>query len=175
MSKTVKAHEVYANVNEFTLVDVRTPHEFEIEKVEGATNIPLGDLAEAGTTLKDRERVVLVCASGNRACKAQEELEKCGVEAYVLDGGMKAWTAAGLPVQQGQSSGISLERQVRIIAGTMVAVGAFLALTVDPRWAALPAFVGCGLVFAGVTDTCGMAMVLAKLPYNRKRNCQKCA
>ena len=83
---------------------------------------------------------------------------------------MNAWVSAGNPVEQGGQR-ISLERQVRIVAGAMAAIGGILALAVNPLWAILPAFVGSGLVFAGVTDTCGMAMVLSKLPYNRPASC----
>ena len=89
---------------------------------------------------------------------------------HVLDGGMAAWTAAGLPARRGAPR-MSLERQVRIAAGAMAATGGFLALFVNPLFAALPAFVGSGLVFAGVTDTCAMGMLLARLPYNRAASC----
>ena len=83
-----------------------------------------------------------------------------------VDGGTDACIADGLTIERGKKA-ISLERQVRIVAGSMVLVGAVLALTVHPYWAALPAFVGAGLVFAGVTDTCGMGMLLMKMPWNR--------
>ncbi|WP_228281742.1 YgaP-like transmembrane domain [Rubrobacter marinus] len=89
---------------------------------------------------------------------------------HVLEGGMGAWVAAGKPVERGRGR-ISMERQVRIVAGALAAAGGVLALTVSPRFGALPAAVGAGLVFAGVTDTCGMASVLSKLPYNRGANC----
>ncbi len=85
---------------------------------------------------------------------------------HVLDGGVNAWLAAGLPTVKGTKR-MSLERQVRIVAGGLAAVGGVLALLVNPWFAALPAVIGSGLVFAGVTDTCTMAMLLAKLPYNR--------
>ena len=89
---------------------------------------------------------------------------------HVLDGGMSAWIAAGMPVRRGEPR-VSLERQVRIAAGALAATGGFLALFADPLFAALPAFVGSGLVFAGVTDTCAMGMLLARLPYNRPASC----
>lgn len=89
---------------------------------------------------------------------------------HVLDGGMNAWIQAGLPVERGPKR-ISLERQVRIVAGSLAAAGGILALAVNPLFALLPAFVGSGLVFAGVTDTCGMAMLLSRLPYNRPATC----
>ena len=89
---------------------------------------------------------------------------------HVLDGGVNGWVAAGSPVRRGAAR-VSLERQVRVVAGALAATGAVLALLVNPLFALLPAFVGSGLVFAGVTDTCGMAMALSRLPYNRPATC----
>jgi hypothetical protein len=89
---------------------------------------------------------------------------------HVLDGGMNGWLTAGQPVRRGPRR-LSLERQVRIVAGSLAAAGAVLALLVSPLFALLPAFVGSGLVFAGVTDTCGMALLLSRLPYNRPATC----
>jgi rhodanese-related sulfurtransferase len=158
---------------ETRLLDVRTPGEFEAEHIEGAYNVPLDTLAEhkaeirAGTT----GPVVLVCRSGQRARKAEEALQAAGMDnLYVLDGGMSAWTATGQPVRRGAPR-MSLERQVRIAAGGLAATGSLLALFASPLFAAIPALVGSGLVFAGVTDNCAMGMLLAKLPYNRPASC----
>jgi hypothetical protein len=93
---------------------------------------------------------------------------------HVLDGGLNAWLGAGLEVERGRKR-LSLERQVRIAAGSLAALGGVLALLVNPLFALLPAFVGSGLVFAGVTDTCGMAMLLSRLPYNRPATCDVAA
>jgi rhodanese-related sulfurtransferase len=155
------------------LLDVRTPGEFEAEHIEGAYNVPLDTLGEHGPEIRTAvtEPVVLVCRSGQRARKAEEALKAAGMSnLYVLDGGMNAWTTAAQPVRRGAPR-MSLERQVRIAAGTLAATGGFLALFVNPGFAALPAFVGSGLVFAGVTDTCAMGMLLARLPYNRGASC----
>jgi len=155
------------------LLDVRTPGEFEADHVEGAYNVPLDTLGEHGAEIRAAvaEPVVLVCRSGQRARKAEEALKSAGMDnLYVLDGGMIAWTGAGLPVRRGAPR-MSLERQVRVAAGTLAATGGFLALFVNPLFAALPAFIGSGLVFAGVTDTCAMGLLLAKLPYNRPAGC----
>ena len=151
------------------LVDVRTPGEFHSEKIPNSRNIPLDTISSQADSLKSHQNIVLVCASGNRAKKACEALSEQGISAGVLSEGLKGWKACGKPTELSKSGSISLERQVRIVAGSLVAVGSFLALFVNPYWAALSAFVGCGLVFAGVTDTCGMAMMLAKLPYNQKK------
>jgi rhodanese-related sulfurtransferase len=155
------------------LLDVRTPGEFEAEHIAGAYNVPLDTLGEHGPEIRAgvAEPVVLVCRSGQRARKAEDALRAAGMSnLHVLDGGMTAWAAAGLPVRRGAPR-MSLERQVRIAAGALAATGGFLALFVSPLFAALPAFVGSGLVFAGVTDTCAMGMLIARLPYNRPASC----
>lgn len=150
------------------LLDVRTPSEFENAHIGGAYNVPLDQLNEHAPELRSAEgAVVLVCQSGQRAQRAEAVLRAAGMaNMHVLDGGMKAWIAAGLPVRRIRAR-VSLERQVRIVAGSIVALGAIGALTVSPMLAIVPALVGSGLVFAGVTDTCAMGMLLARLPYNR--------
>ena len=155
------------------LLDVRTPGEFDSQHIAGAYNVPLDTLGEHGAEIRATvdAPVVLVCRSGQRARRAEAALAAAGMSSlHVLDGGMLAWTAAGAPVVEGRPR-MSLERQVRIAAGTLAATGGFLALFVNPLFAALPAFVGSGLVFAGVTDTCAMGMLIAKLPYNRPASC----
>jgi rhodanese-related sulfurtransferase len=155
------------------LLDVRTPAEFEAEHIEGAYNVPLDTLAEHGPEIRAgvSGMVVLVCRSGQRARKAEEALKAAGMtNLHVLDGGIAAWIAAGLPVRRGVPR-MSLERQVRIAAGALAATGGLLALFVNPLFAAVPAFVGTGLVFAGVTDTCAMGMCIARLPYNKPASC----
>jgi rhodanese-related sulfurtransferase len=164
---------VRAERPETRLLDVRTPGEFEAEHIAGAYNVPLDTLGEHGPEIRAAvaEPVVLVCRSGQRARKAEEALRAAGMaNLHVLDGGMAAWTAAGRPTVVGTPR-MSLERQVRIAAGALAATGGLLALVVHPLFAALPAFVGSGLVFAGVTDTCAMGMLLARLPYNRPASC----
>jgi len=157
------------------LIDVRTPSEFQAEKIPNSQNIPLDELPSKVNSLENHESLVLVCAGGNRAKKAQEILRAHQQQATVLERGIRGWKEASLTLDKTDTGMISLERQVRIVAGALVATGSFLALTVHPYWAALSAFVGCGLVFAGVTDTCGMAMLLAKLPYNKKGCGKSCS
>ena len=158
---------------EVRLLDVRTPGEFEAEHIAGAYNVPLDTLDEHGAEIRARvaDPVVLVCRSGQRARKAEAALRAAGMtNLYLLDGGMAAWTAAGLPVRRGAPR-MSLERQVRIAAGGLAAIGGFLALFLDPLFAIVPAFIGSGLVFAGVTDTCMLGMLLARLPHNQPASC----
>lgn len=158
---------------ETRLLDVRTPGEFEAEHIAGAYNVPLDTLGEHGAEIRAAvaEPVVLICRSGQRARKAEQALKSAGMSnLHVLDGGMTAWTAAGLPVRRAAPR-MSLERQVRIAAGALAAAGGFLALFVNPLFAVLPAFVGSGLVVAGATDTCAMGMLIAKLPCNQSASC----
>jgi len=151
------------------LLDVRMAGEFESAHIPGAYNVPLSELGEYAGEIRASVDgpVVLVCQSGARSRQAEAALRRSGMrDLQVLDGGMKAWVDSGLEVKRGRKR-LPMERQVRIAAGSLAATGAVLALFLDRRWAAVPAFVGSGLVFAGVTDTCGMAMVLAKMPFNR--------
>lgn len=163
MKKSIKASEVG---DEHVLIDVRTPGEFASEKAPGAVNIPLTDLEHQCESLQWQKNLVLVCASGQRARKAQEILESRGIHACVLEDGMRGWSSGQRAVEKTGGGRISLERQVRILAGSLAATAGLLAVFVDPRFGVLAAFVGLGLVFAGVTDSCAMAMILAKLPYN---------
>lgn len=150
------------------ILDVRTSSEFENAHIEGAYNVPLDQLNEHAHEVRAASGpVILLCQSGQRARKADARLRAAGMgNIHVLDGGMNAWIAAGQPVRRVRAR-ISLERQVRMTAGAIVALGSLAALFVSPALAWLPALVGGGLVFSGVTDTCGMGMLLAKLPYNR--------
>ncbi len=155
------------------LLDVRSPGEFETVHIPGAYNVPLDTLAEHAREIRSigDEQIILVCQSGNRARKADSALRSLGMSnLHLLDGGMIAWQAAGLAVNRGGKR-MSLERQVRITAGAIAAVGAILALMVNPLFALIPAVMGSGLVFSGATDTCAMGMMLARLPYNRTNSC----
>jgi rhodanese-related sulfurtransferase len=159
------------------LLDVRTPGEYESVHIRGAYNVPLDRLGEHGAELRTQvhDPIVLICQSGQRAQRAEAALKASGMpNLHVLDGGMNSWLGSGLVVERGKKR-LSLERQVRIAAGSLAAIGGLLALLVNPLFAILPAFVGSGLVFAGVTDTCGMAMLLSRLPYNRPATCDVAA
>lgn len=155
------------------LLDVRTPGEFDSQHIAGAYNVPLDTLGEHAVEIRAgvTDPIVLVCRSGQRARKAEEALRATGMSnLHVLDGGMAAWIAAGQPVRDGKPR-MSLERQVRIAAGALAATGGILGVFVNPLFAVLPALVGSGLVFSGVTDTCAMGTVLALLPHNRPASC----
>ena len=140
------------------------PAEYRSVHLDPSVSLPLDEIGRRrGELPRDRD-LVLVCRTGARARLAAEELTD--LRTRVLEGGIVAWQEAGHPVVEGKAH-MSLERQVRILAGAMACAGGALAVAVSPWFGLLPAFVGAGLVYAGVTDRCGMAMLLAKLPYNR--------
>jgi len=153
------------------LLDVRTPAEFEEAHIEGSVLHPLSDLdrGEIEKLASGKNACILICRSGNRARQAAEKLKGSALPSlHILDGGVQAWETAGLPLNRGART-MSLERQVRIAAGGLVFIGCMLGYFIHPAWFALSAFVGAGLVFAGITDTCGMGMVIARMPWNRRR------
>ncbi len=160
------------------LLDVRTPGEFAAVHVPGAKLIPLDDLDPAAFQQQrggGEKPVYVLCQSGGRARKAIEKLERAGVHGCVLvAGGTQGWMDAGLPVERSRSNVLPLMRQVQIIVGFISAVGAVLALAVNPLFAIIPLLTGCGLLFAGMTGLCGMALLLAKMPWNRAKSCGSC-
>lgn len=151
------------------LIDVRTPAEFRAIHAVGARNVPLSDLNPASVAANrpaGTGPLYVICQSGSRGRQACETLLAAGLTGVVnVEGGTRAWAEAGLPVNRGQGA-ISLERQVRIVAGLLVLAGAVLGYFVHPDLIGLSAFVGAGLVFAGVTDTCGVGLLLARMPWN---------
>ena len=153
------------------LIDVRTPVEYREVHVEIAQNVPLDQLDPVALMQTrnglDNEPLYLICRSGSRGQQACEKFLKAGFTNVVnVEGGTMACVEAGLPVVHNKAA-ISLERQVRIAAGSFVLIGSLLSYFAHPYWIALPAFVGAGLVFAGITDTCGMGMLLARMPWNQ--------
>ncbi len=170
---TITAREVAERqVNgEIELIDVRTPVEYREVHATAAKNVPLETL-QAQKVIDSRKGsadspLYVICQSGSRGKQACQKLLDAGLENVVnVQGGTIAWEAAGLPVVRGKKA-ISLERQVRIVAGFLVLVGALLAIFVHPYFAGLSGFIGAGLLFAGLSDTCGMGMMLAKMPWNK--------
>jgi rhodanese-related sulfurtransferase len=155
------------------LIDVRTPVEFRAAHLSSARNVPLGQLNPAAAmntrTTSSEQPIYVICQSGGRGRQACELFHGAGFANVInVEGGTAACVAVGLPVVRGPKS-ISLERQVRIAAGSLVLLGLVLAWLVHPGFVLLSAFVGAGLVFAGITDTCGMGMVLARMPWNQCR------
>ena len=155
------------------LLDVRTPVEHAEIHVPGVHLAPLDrldptKLARVNGFAKD-QAIFIFCRSGNRANLAAQRLEKGGYErCSVVEGGTMAWAEAGLPVDRGASKVMPLERQVRIAAGAIVLGGVLLAHFVNPAFVWLSGFIGAGLIFAGITDWCGMGMIIAKMPWNER-------
>jgi rhodanese-related sulfurtransferase len=167
-------HDLIQTGRHIELIDVRTPAEFREVHIPFARNVPLDRLDPAavrGGLADPAQPVHVVCRSGNRAAKACEQLAAAGLDVINVAGGTQAWEQAGLPVTRGKKT-ISLERQVRIAAGTLVLIGIALGAFVHPALYGLAAFVGAGLVFAGITDTCGMGLLLARMPWNQVRTLQ---
>jgi len=151
------------------LIDVRTPVEYQEVHVGSARNVPLDQLnaAQVAAGRSGAEPLYIICRSGSRGRQACEQFLAAGYMNVVnIEGGTQAWDQAGLPVVRGKKA-ISLERQVRIAAGLLVLTGSVLGYIVSPWWIGLSAFVGAGLTFAGITDTCGMGMLLARMPWNQ--------
>ena len=162
--------ELHQSGSPVDLIDVRTPVEFREVHLPFARNVPLDQLSAAHLARgrdDGAQPIYVVCRSGNRGRQACEKLTVAGCANVVnVEGGTLAWDQAGFPVVRGTKA-ISLERQVRIAAGSLVLLGSTLGAFVSPYWIGLAAFVGAGLVFAGVTDTCGMGMLLARMPWNQ--------
>jgi len=154
------------------VIDVRTPAEFETAHIPGSYNVPLDLFREHRTELRAHldEEVVLVCRSGARATQAEQSLTQAGLpNLKVLAGGMLAWQASNAPTNRGWPRW-DLERQVRLIAGTIVLASILASVTIPGlKWVA--GLMGAGLTVAALTNTCAMGMLLAKLPYNRGATC----
>lgn len=163
--------EQYNRGEKVEVIDVRTPVEFREVHCSFARNVPLAELQPA-VILAERGAsgdtpLYFICKSGGRGRQACERFQAAGFTQVVnVEGGTTAWEAAGLPVQRGKKA-LSLERQVRMAAGLLVLLGTALGLSVSPYFFGLTAFVGAGLLFAGITDTCGMGLLLARMPWNQ--------
>ncbi|NEB03579.1 rhodanese-like domain-containing protein [Streptomyces sp. SID13726] len=161
-----------ARLDRLTVVDVRTPGEYASGHLPGALNIPLDQIGRALPALREAPGdLLVVCASGARSRGACELLAEHGIRALTLTGGTRGWAEAGHRLDRpasGTRTVWSMERQVRFTAGAVVLAGLGLGL-LHPAWQLLAAGIAGGLVLSAVTDTCGMAALLAKLPHNRPR------
>ncbi|MEV7982828.1 rhodanese-like domain-containing protein [Streptomyces sp. NPDC086519] len=163
-------------LHELTVIDVRTPAEYASGHLPGALNIPLDHIRRALPEIRhaaERGDVLVVCASGARSENACKLLAEQGITTATLAGGTSAWAAQGhdlhTPAACDTRAGWSMERQVRFTAGTLVLLGVGLGAFVHPALLLISAGIAGGLVFSALTNTCGMAAVLGKLPHNRPR------
>lgn len=172
----MNAHEVdpslvrhWTYAGEARIIDVREPDERAAEWIEGSVSHPLSSFDPL--RLIERfgdQRVVFLCRGGRRSLEALDRYRAAGGrDAASLRGGIEAWKLAAGPVSTGKAPPISIMRQVQIVIGVLLLAGCALALWVDPWFLLLPACLGAGLTFAGLSGTCGLAAVLAAMPWNR--------
>lgn len=178
MSRTITPQQLHERIRTGSvhLIDVRTPAEFREVHVAVARNMPLDQLNPADPACSSGDSpLYVICRSGSRGRQACERFERAGRgNVFNVEGGTQACIEAGLPVVRGKAT-ISLERQVRIAAGSLVLTGVSLGWFVHPAFFGLAAFVGAGLVFAGITDTCGMGLLLARMPWNQAPSSSQCS
>lgn len=157
---------------EVRIIDVRSGGEFESVHIPGSYNVPLEKLSEHALDLANvKHPVVLICQSGGRATEAHEKLAAAGKQTLqVLEGGMGSWQAAGGDVTHGETQRWAMDRQVRLVAGSLVLAG-ITASTVVPNAKWLAGAIGTGLTFSAVSNTCAMGTMLGKLPYNSTEDC----
>lgn len=171
---TITPQQLHEKINEksLQLIDVCTPGEFHQVHVKNAINMPLDQLSPTEIfqqgTLNTESPIYILCHSGQRASRAAEKFSKEGyANIFVVEGGTSACVKDHLACVRGKSSVISLERQVRIVAGSLVLIGVLLGFVINRGFFGISAFVGAGLIFAGITDWCGMGMLLARAPWNK--------
>ena len=149
-----------------SVIDVREPMEYASGHIAGSLNVPLSRITKSELPLGP---LVLVCQSGNRSAKGLAQLLQHGHPHPIadLEGGLPAWQQAGFPIRKLKNAPLPLMRQVQIVAGSLVLIGVILSQTVAPGWIWLSGFVGAGLTFAGISGFCGMARLLAAMPWNK--------
>lgn len=151
------------------LVDIREPDEFARAHVPGARSQPLSAWERAHLAVDPDADVIFSCRTGTRTAGACDRLAARVVgNAFVLDGGLDAWTRAGLPVEVNRAAPLEIQRQVQITAGMLILTGVILGFLVSPAWFGLSGFVGAGLTFAGLSGTCAMARILMVMPWNKR-------
>ncbi len=169
----IDPRSLHDRLDDVEIIDVRPPGEFESVHVPTSKNLPLDELEDHAEVVRaavdEGREVVLVCRSGNRAHQAQDRLAEAGLPRLpILEGGMLAWQADDGPVVQDVIRW-DLERQVRLVAGGLVLLSILVSIVFPPaRFVA--GFIGAGLVFAAITNTCAMGLLLTKLPYNRPKS-----
>ena len=153
---------------EAIILDVRTAGEYQAERIEGTANIPLDEINRHLDNLRGYKHVYVHCASGNRSNQACQKLDTLGLDNIVnVEGGINAWKQAGFPVYRSTRATLPIPQQVHVAAGSLVLTGVVLGTLVNPVFYGISAFVGAGLTFAGLSGTCMMGLLLARMPWNR--------
>lgn len=168
--QTISVQSLRHKEGEDLILDVRSPEEYLAAHVPGSVLHPLSELDPevVGMLSTGKRRCVVLCESGARAKEAAAQLTHAGIQNVVLlEGGISEWIKAGQPVRG--TGRFTIERQIRIAAGALVLTGVILSFIFAPAWIGLSAFVGAGLVFAGVTNFCGMGLLLGRMPWNQRR------
>lgn len=160
--------------NDLCLIDVRSEDEHKSGTIQSARCIPHGDIGSYISGLPKDKEIILFCKSGKRSSKAIETLKELNItgNVYDLEGGFEAWQKEGLPIHKYRNS-ISIQRQVMITAGLLMLTGTILGLSINKWFFAIPIFVSSGLIFAGISDFCGMAILLEKMPWNKTTACKQ--
>lgn len=159
--------KMWLDNHQVNLIDVREPAEYKGEHIENAISLPLSQFDSRKIPLD--KKFVLYCQSSNRSSQAAQKLFTAGFDSVIhLEGGLNLWKQAGLPTKIVKNAPISIMRQVQIVTGSLVLTGTILGVLVSPWFLILSGFIGAGLLFAGISNTCMLAMLLAKLPYNQK-------
>lgn len=163
-----------ARSSDATIIDVREYAEFASARIPGSQLIPLGQLINRSGEIDRNRPVLVVCRSGRRSAEASAVLCRLGFQdVRNLTGGIEACREAGLPLERDAKAPWALERQVRFVAGAIVVLGVLLSVAVSPLFVMVSAFVGTGLMFSAVTDTCAMGLLIARLPWNTNLNAGK--
>ena len=151
------------------LVDIREPDEYAREHIPGAILLPVSALDGADLTLEAGQQAIFHCKSGMRTDSNCAALAKhVDGEAFMLEGGLDGWRASGLPTAKDAKAPLEIGRQIQITAGSLVLIGVLLGWFVNPAFFGLSAFVGAGLMFAGISGWCGMATLLQAMPWNQR-------
>lgn len=168
--KTISPHAARKLMDEgAVLVDIRAADEYAREHITEAQHMPVSDIVGNQLPLGEAKAVIYHCRSGQRTQMNADALAACvSCEAYVLEGGLDGWKAAGLAVVTDRSQPLELQRQVQIGAGSLIVLGVILGYTLTPGWFLLAGFVGVGLMLAGITGFCGMARLLMVMPWNKR-------
>lgn len=161
--------EKWLEADRVTLIDVREPAEFSAEHISGAVNIPLSSLNDSALKDLEDKDIVFQCASGNRSCRALDKVSGASHDAklYNLEGGITAWKKAQMPTEKSGKKLLPLDRQVQVTLGGLILFFSLLGFFVHNAYFIVPAFIGAGLLNAGITGWCGMALLMAKMPWNR--------